>query len=109
MRHKSDRALRAFCLTVLIAASGYAEPRFSHGVANFDALKYPEDFDHFDYVNPDAPKGGTLVLATAQKFNSFTPNIGKGINPPGLHVIELAMVYDPLFWRIRDGVAGEGG
>ena len=95
-------ALRTLCLTVLIAASGYAEPRFSHGVANFDALKYPEGFAHFDYVNPDAPKGGTLVLGTAQKFNSFTPNIGKGINPPGLHVIELAMVYDPLFWPSDD-------
>ena len=58
MRAKPDRALRAFCLTVLIAASGSADPRFSHGVANFDALKYPQGFAHFDYVNPDAPKGG---------------------------------------------------
>ena len=101
-RCPADHTLRTFCLTVLLAASVYAEPRFSHGVANFDALKYPRGFAHFDYVNPDAPKGGTLVLATANKFNSFTPNIGKGINPPGLHVIELAMVYDPLFWPSDD-------
>ena len=86
----------------MVAAQGLAEPRFSHGVSNFVALKYPEGFPHFDYVNPDAPKGGTLVLPTGQNFDSFTPIIGKGIRPPGAHVIELAMLYDPLFWPSDD-------
>ena len=86
----------------MVAAHGLAEPSFSHGVSNFVALKYPEGFPHFDYVNPDAPKGGTLVLPTAQNFDSFTPIIGKGIRPPGAHVIELAMLYDPLFWPSDD-------
>ena len=89
-------------LTLAVAASGFAEPRFSHGVTNFVDLKYPEGFPHFAYVNPDAPKGGTLVLATAQNFNSFTPIIPRGIRPPGIHVIELAMLYDPLFWPSDD-------
>ncbi len=30
----------------------------SHGISTFGELKYPPDFKHFDYVNPDAPKGG---------------------------------------------------
>ncbi len=89
-------------LTLAVAASGFAEPQFRHGVTNFVDLKYPEGFPHFDYVNRDAPKGGTLVLATAQNFNSFTPIIPKGIRPPGIHVIELAMLYDPLFWPSDD-------
>ena len=89
-------------LIFAIAAGVSAEPQFRHGVTNFVDLKYPEGFAHFDYVNPDAPKGGTLVLATAQNFNSFTPIIDKGIRPPGIHVIELAMLYDPLFWPSDD-------
>ena len=32
----------------------------SHGISAFGDLKYPKDFPHFDYVNPDAPKGGTM-------------------------------------------------
>ena len=100
-RH-SFASFSTICLTIVVVASGFAEPQFKHAISNFAELKYPEGFPHFDYVNPAAPKGGTLVLATAQKFNSFTPNIGKGINPPGLHVIELALIYDPLFWPSDD-------
>ena len=95
------RAHWLLTLTLLTAAAS-AEPRFSHGVPSFGTLKYPEGFPHFEYVNPDAPKGGTLVLPTAQNFDSFTPNIDKGIRPPGAHVIELAMLYDPLFWPSDD-------
>ena len=36
-----------------------AEPR--HGISAFGDLKYPADFTHFDYVNPDAPKGGKIA------------------------------------------------
>ena len=99
---RSATSFSAICLTIGVVASGFAEPQFKHAVSNFAELKYPEGFPHFDYVNPAAPKGGTLVLGTAQKFNSFTPNIGKGTNPPGLHVIELALIYDPLFWPSDD-------
>jgi microcin C transport system substrate-binding protein len=88
--------------TLVLWANCVAEPRFEHGVSSFGDMKYAQGFAHFDYVNPDAPKGGSLVLTTAQNFNSFTPNIGKGINPPGMHVIELAMLYDPLFWPSDD-------
>ena len=30
----------------------------AHGISTFGDLKYPPDFTHLDYVNPDAPKGG---------------------------------------------------
>ena len=98
--------LDAIC-KILIAAFASAaiatgEPGFKHGVSDFGQFKYPEGFRHFDYVNPDAPKGGTLRLATATSFNSFTPIIPKGLRPPGLHVIELTMLYDSLFWPSDD-------
>lgn len=43
----------------------------SHGFSEFDQLKYPEGFAHFDYVNPDAPRGGQLSYATQGTFDSF--------------------------------------
>ncbi|MGZ0186624.1 MAG: extracellular solute-binding protein, partial [Alphaproteobacteria bacterium] len=47
-------------------------------VAMHGAPKYGPDFKHFDYVNPDAPKGGTLRLAAEGAFDSFNPFIPKG-------------------------------
>ena len=35
---------------------------FKHGIAFFGELKYPADFTHFDYLNPDAPKGGEIAI-----------------------------------------------
>ena len=42
----------------------------SHGMSAFGDLKYPADFKHFDYVNPNAPKGGTFsYLGGVRNFN----------------------------------------
>ncbi|MCT4557036.1 MAG: extracellular solute-binding protein [Pelagimonas sp.] len=43
----------------------------SHGYSFYGDLKYPADFPHFDYVNPDAPKGGTLTLSERGTFDGF--------------------------------------
>ncbi|GHG89071.1 extracellular solute-binding protein [Pseudodonghicola xiamenensis] len=45
----------------------------SHGFSEFGDLKYPEGFAHFDYVNPDAPKGGELSYAAQGTFDSLNP------------------------------------
>ena len=42
------------------------------------APKYSENFHHFDYVNPSAPKGGRLKLGAVGTFDSFNPYIPKG-------------------------------
>jgi microcin C transport system substrate-binding protein len=47
-------------------------------------VKYPADFTHFDYVNPDAPKGGTLALSGSGTFDSLNPFILKGTPAAGL-------------------------
>lgn len=51
-----------------------------HAMAMFDdeVPKYGPDFTHFDYVNPDAPKGGQLRLGAQGTFDSFHPFIPKG-------------------------------
>lgn len=64
----------------------------SHGMSSFGDLKYPADFAHFDYVNPDAPKGGlfsTIPSARAYNqsfftFNSLNAFILKGEGAQGM-------------------------
>ena len=43
--------------------------------------KYPKDFKHFDYVNPDAPKGGTIRLSDTGTFDSLNFVPPKGTTP----------------------------
>ncbi|HMB12877.1 MAG TPA: ABC transporter substrate-binding protein, partial [Roseovarius sp.] len=50
----------------------------SHGYSFFGDLKYPADYEHFDYVNPDAPKGGEISLYAPGTFDSMNPYSRKG-------------------------------
>jgi len=50
----------------------------SHGYSFFGNLKYPADYPHFDYVNPDAPKGGEISLYAPGTFDSMNPYSRKG-------------------------------
>ncbi|HBC07975.1 MAG TPA: hypothetical protein DC046_10405 [Rhodospirillaceae bacterium] len=66
-------------LTCLSLPAGAADaPKPVHGLAMHGDLKYGPDFKHFDYVNPDAPKGGTVRLGATGTFDSFNPFIIKG-------------------------------
>jgi microcin C transport system substrate-binding protein len=75
------------------------------GLSVFGDLKYPADFRHFDYVNPDAPKGGTFSLIPSvraynqsyQTFNSFNAYILKGEGAQGMD-----MTFAPLMARAGD-------
>jgi microcin C transport system substrate-binding protein len=53
----------------------------SHGYAQFGTLKYPAKFTHFDWVNPDAPKGGTLRVMAFGTFDTLNPYTFKGTSP----------------------------
>jgi microcin C transport system substrate-binding protein len=55
-----------------------------HAIAMHGEPKYGPDFTHFDYVNPDAPKGGDVKIASTGGFDSFNPFIIKGTPAPGL-------------------------
>ncbi|HAK51994.1 MAG TPA: hypothetical protein DCM54_08855 [Gammaproteobacteria bacterium] len=71
------------------------------GIAFFHELKYPPDFPHFDYVNPDAPKGGKLVLATQSNFNTLAPLQEGGTFPPSVY----GTLGDTLLVRAGDEVS----
>ena len=65
----------------LIAVSARAQDETmikSHGYSFYGDLKYPADYEHFDYVNPDAPKGGEISLSTLGTFDSMNPYSRKG-------------------------------
>ena len=54
------------------------ETQWRHGLSLFGSLKYPVDFKHFDYVNPQAPKGGRVRLGAPNSFDSLNPYTYKG-------------------------------
>jgi microcin C transport system substrate-binding protein len=57
----------------------HAEDReFKHALTLFDDIKYPPDFKHFDYVNPNAPKGGRVRFGVVGSFDSLNPYTYKG-------------------------------
>lgn len=74
--------------------------QWQHGVSSFNEFKYGPDFEHFLYANPDAPKGGTLVLPTSWDFTTFTPFQALGL--PAIGAAAPGMLYDGLFVRAND-------
>ena len=77
-------ALTGLCIAALMAQMALAQEDGeqtiikSHGYSFFGDLKYPVDYEHFDYVNPDAPKGGEISLALSGSFDSMNPYTRKG-------------------------------
>lgn len=74
--------LFAFTATVAQAADHPV-----HGLALHGEPKYAADFTRFDYVNPDAPKGGEIKLAAAGTFDTLNPFTLKGIAAPGIGML----------------------
>ena len=68
-------------LSALIGPAAAQEA--AHGLSLFGDLKYGSDFLHFDYVNPGAPKGGLLHLATVDTFSTLNPFTLKGVSAAG--------------------------
>ena len=60
-------------LSTFIVSTSFAQQNVyrGHAIALHGDVKYGPDFTHFDYVNPEAPKGGTVRLATIGTFDSF--------------------------------------
>ncbi|ANT59643.1 peptide ABC transporter substrate-binding protein [Salipiger sp. CCB-MM3] len=71
----------------------------SHGYSYFGNLDYPADFDHFDFANADAPKGGEIVLGASGTFDSMNPYSRKG-RAGALTTLQ----YDSLIESAEDSV-----
>ncbi|WP_299476572.1 extracellular solute-binding protein [uncultured Roseibium sp.] len=87
-----------------LAGDGIAGKR-RHGLSVFGDLKYGPDFTHFDYVNPDAPKGGRFIFQApywyynqnSLTYNTFNAFILKGDAPP-----RMELCFDTLMVRAYD-------
>ena len=82
------------------------EPAWRHALSLFGDVKYPADFKRFDYVNPQAPKGGVarqISLGTFDNFNIAVAGVKGSLAPAA------ALIYETLMERSRDEVATEYG
>jgi microcin C transport system substrate-binding protein len=77
-----------------------------HSLSLFGEIKYPEGFKHFDYVNPNAPKGGVARQISLGTFDSFNVAIAgvKGSVAPG-----VARIYETLMTSSLDEISTEYG
>ena len=83
-----------------------SEPQWRHGLSLFGDLKYPPEFRHFDYVNPQAPKGGRLRFVALGTFDNFNQAIA-GVR--GLFVAAAGTICDTLNEASFDEVSAHYG
>jgi microcin C transport system substrate-binding protein len=102
----------ALVLAIAGAASAAAQDKpppgeWQQGSSILEAPRYPANFPHFNYVNPDAPKSGTVRLSGAgQTFDTLNPILPKGVPADG-----LGLIYEQLFTPALDeyDIAGAYG
>jgi microcin C transport system substrate-binding protein len=89
-----------------LAQSGTGEPVWRHALSLFGDIKYPADFKRFDYVNPDAPKGGVARMISIGTFDNFNIAVSgvKGTIAPA-----AALIYETLMTKSQDEVVTEYG
>ena len=86
----------ALVFLATLAASAQEEPQHRHAVSLIGKPKYSPDFQHFDYVNPDAPKAGLVRMAEIGSFDSLNPILYKGEAAAGLGLIYETLMQDSL-------------
>jgi microcin C transport system substrate-binding protein len=88
------------------AQTATGEPMWRHALSLFGDIKYPAGFKRFDYVNPDAPKGGIarmISIGTFDNFNIAVMGVKGSIAPAA------TLIYETLMTRSQDEVATEYG
>ncbi|HEY8566950.1 MAG TPA: extracellular solute-binding protein [Beijerinckiaceae bacterium] len=100
------RLILAACLAATPALAQEASP-WRHGLSLMGELKYPADFPHFAYVDPNAPKGGMVRLGAQGSFDNFNLFVAgvKGDLADGV----ATYVFDTLMTESQDEVGTEYG
>jgi microcin C transport system substrate-binding protein len=93
----------AAALLWLVAAGG-AQAAPSEGMSLFGDLKYGPDFTHFDYTNPQAPKGGAMRYSAIGTFDTLNPFVINGVPAAG-----ISLIFDTLSASSEDEPASEYG
>ena len=90
----------------LPAPAAAQEPQWRHGLSLFGDLKYPAGFKNYDYVNPNAPQGGTLRLLAFGNFDNFNQVVA-GVK--GNLAMGVDFLAESLMARSFDEVSSEYG
>ena len=85
-------------------AAATVAARTTHALSLFENIKYGPDFEYFDYVNPDAPKGGRMRLHTVGGFDTLN-----SLNINGTSAIGSLIIYDTLLQNSLDEPSTEYG
>jgi len=93
---RSIRLLALPCVVCALLMPGWAQARYAMALGY--QPKYPRGFDHFDYVNPDAPRGGHVTLSAFGTYDSLNPYLLKSLSAAGLE----QLVFEPLMVRSKD-------
>jgi microcin C transport system substrate-binding protein len=91
-------------LAIFFFISNSIAAEFRNGISIFEDLKYQSNFKHFDYVNPNAPKGGDVKYGVEGTFNNLNPFILKGIAAAGIE-----MTFDSLMENSADEISSKYG
>ncbi len=78
---------RLLVLLALLAGVVAYPAQASQGISQYGKPKYVDGFSHFDYVNPHAPRGGSLILPNPDRrtsFDKFNPFTLRGVAAPGV-------------------------
>lgn len=106
----SPLAAAAIAIATFISPAAAQDGEWQHATALTGTPKYPEGFPYFDYVNPDAPKGGRARLSSQGGFDTLNVALPKGVAAPGLgYVYETLMVssFDELNISAMYGLLAE--
>lgn len=111
--NNSDRAAvswRPWAVAWLLLARAAAGADAAHGYSYIYDLAYPPDFRHFDYVNPEAPKGGTIRMPAFGNYDNFTAFLDRGVAPLGISFIGFPnLIYDSLLEPALDEPTSQYG
>lgn len=97
------QSISRFLFILLVLLNSQALAVYSMGMGY--QPKYPDDFKHFEYVDPQAKKGGDLVLYGLGSFDSLNPFLLKGISAEGLSTL----VFESLLEKSLDEPFSEYG
>ena len=86
------------------ALIGLAQAAATYGLSLFGDLKYGPDFQHFEYANPNAPKGGVMKFSAIGTFDTLNPFIVKGVPAAG-----IGQLFDTLMIQSADEPGSEYG
>ncbi len=98
-------AVPAFAQTTAPNAEA-GEKQWRHGLSLFGTLRYPAGFKHFDYVNPNAPKGGSVRMIAIGTFDNLNLVVA-GVR--GSLAAGVSLIYDTLMSGSMDEISSEYG